>query len=76
MKKPSKELLNKCICGKCPSYIKCKKPEYAFCFICKSSCIKEENGCICAQCPVTKELRLKNIYYCVYGTEDQMNKNK
>jgi len=57
-----------CICGSCPSYKECSEKK-AFCFLGKSKCIKEENGCICSGCPVHSKFGLKHGYYCTRGKE-------
>ena len=56
-----------CICGKCPSWVECGE-KGGFCLIGKSTCIKEEKGCICPDCPVTKKMGLKHGYYCTRGS--------
>jgi hypothetical protein len=76
------EILKLCICESCPSYVDCgtqgKSKEKAFCmaFVGKSACITQENGCLCGACPVKSKMKLKNIYFCTKGSEDQQNKNK
>jgi hypothetical protein len=59
-----------CICKSCPSYVK-DETELGFChpFIGKSKIITEERGCNCPQCPVYKEMKLKNGYYCTRKSE-------
>ncbi len=32
-------------------------------------CITNEKGCICPDCPVTKEYGLKNTFFCMKGAE-------
>jgi len=61
-----------CICKNCPSYIECDE-EIGYCLIGKSKCIKEEKGCICGGCPVTKEMKLKHGYYCTRGSEKEQS---
>jgi len=63
-----------CICAKCPSYVECK--DIAFCVKRKSKCIKQERGCICGGCPVHKELKLKNGYYCTRDNEEKQNEKE
>jgi len=61
-----------CICPKCPSYTSCAKnaKELLFCATGKSfMCIDQEKGCICPGCPVTKQLGLKNKFFCTKGSE-------
>ncbi|MFH1972434.1 MAG: DUF2769 domain-containing protein [archaeon] len=38
--------------------------EGLFCAFEKSNCISKEKGCICAQCKVHKENKLKKLYFC------------
>lgn len=63
-------VLSMCICRSCPSWVECKE-NGGFCFptIGKSKCIKEEKGCVCGGCPVTKKMKLKHVYYCTKGSE-------
>jgi hypothetical protein len=63
-----------CICRICPSFVDCKE-EVAFCLgsIGKSSCIAEEQGCLCPGCPVLESEGFSHVYYCTRGTEtDQL----
>jgi len=59
-----------CICKSCPSYVK-DETELGFChpFIGKSKIITEERGCNCPQCPVYKDMNMKNGYYCTRKSE-------
>ncbi|OPY32584.1 MAG: hypothetical protein A4E32_01166 [Methanomassiliicoccales archaeon PtaU1.Bin124] len=60
-----------CNCPQCPSYNECAdaKSDLAFCIIGKGTCSFEENGCICASCPVAQEWGLMHQYYCINGAE-------
>ena len=55
-------------CGQCPSYAGTKEKDLGFCITGKSKIIKEENGCLCAACPVTGDLSLSWEYYCTRGS--------
>jgi len=74
------KILKLCICEGCPSYVDCSTPsqakEIAFCIssVGKSACITKENGCLCEACPVKSKMKLKNIYFCTKGSEEQQNK--
>ena len=39
--------------------------EGLFCAFEKSTCIKKEKGCRCAQCQVYKENKLNKLYFCL-----------
>jgi hypothetical protein len=61
-----------CICPSCPTYTNCAKnaKELLFCYHGKSfMCIDREKECNCPKCPVTKELELKNKFFCARGAE-------
>jgi hypothetical protein len=60
----------KCICKTCPSFVK-EETVVGFChpLISKSTVIKEERGCDCPRCPVYKEMKMKNGYYCTRMSE-------
>ena len=62
-------LASMCTCRGCPSYAGTGESQVMFCGSGKSSYITEEKGCICAECPVTPEMGLKNLYYCTRGNE-------
>jgi hypothetical protein len=65
-------LKTRCPCPTCPSYNKCAKEagETLFCSTGKSfMCISEEKGCNCPTCPITKEMGLKNKFFCTRGSE-------
>ena len=74
MKKKKGMAVSMCICRNCPSWVECGE-QGAFCFptIGKSKCIKDEKGCICGGCPVTKEMGLKHGYYCTRGSEKEQS---
>jgi hypothetical protein len=61
-----------CICGMCPSYVKCDE-EIAYCLAVagKSICIKKEDGCLCPGCPVLDEEGFQHAYYCIRGSETE-----
>jgi len=65
-----------CICATCPSFLKeeCLKAgeKGAYCLAGKSKVITKENGCVCADCPVTKKMALKWGYYCTRGSAAEM----
>lgn len=70
MEEKKKMVLSMCTCRGCPSYVDCQE-DIGYCFpgIGKSKCIKDEKGCICADCPVTTKMGLKHGYYCTRGSE-------
>lgn len=59
-----------CICKTCPTYVS-KESELGFChaLVGKSKVITEEKGCVCHNCPVHKQMSLKNGYYCTRKSE-------
>jgi hypothetical protein len=59
-----------CICRTCPTYIS-NESELGFChaLVGKSKIITEEKGCVCPNCPVYKQMSLKNGYYCTRKSE-------
>ncbi|MEN6610635.1 MAG: DUF2769 domain-containing protein [Methanoregulaceae archaeon] len=61
-----------CTCPTCPTYDRCAKnaKEMLFCATGKSfMCISDEKGCICPDCPVSKDFGLKYDYFCTKGSE-------
>jgi len=62
-----------CICGTCPTWIKCGEA-WAYCLIesGKSKCIKEEKGCVCPACPVQSQEGFTDQYYCTKGSEAEL----
>jgi len=65
-----KEGIRLCICGMCPSFVDCRE-EIAYCLAVsqKSSCITEEQGCLCPGCPVLEKEGFSHVYYCTRGSE-------
>ena len=68
------EVKEGCVCADCPSYVE-GMTELGFChpLVGKTDKITERRGCICPECPVYKMLGLKNGYYCVQGSELELN---
>jgi|GEM_PF-249298 len=68
------EVKEGCVCAKCPSYVE-GMTELGFChpMVGKTDKITERRGCICPECPVYKMMGLKNGYYCVQGSELELN---
>jgi len=64
----------KCVCKTCPSYVVGEK-EVGFChpLVGKSEKITERKGCDCPSCPIYKMLGLKRGYYCIQGSELEMD---
>jgi hypothetical protein len=62
-----------CICSKCPTYAGNKDPK-VYCARGASPQPIEMKGCKCADCPVQKMMRLKNMYYCYKGSNRQQKK--
>lgn len=68
-----------CICPDCPTYNECAKKngEVYYCVLGRSSiCITEEVGCICPACPITENMGLANMYFCINGTEREQRGTK
>lgn len=65
------ELMKMCNCPNCPTYTECAKnaKEGLFCAMGQSFCNTENKGCICATCPVHKQLELKYQAFCLMGSE-------
>ncbi len=64
----------KCICPTCPSYV-AGETEVGFChpLVGKSERITERKGCDCPTCPIYKMLGLKRGYYCIQGSELELD---
>ena len=60
---------DRCLCPGCPTYDDCMKGkgEKIFCSRGETECGPAPNGCICPECPVWMENKLKDRYYCVDG---------
>ena len=66
------DLKGMCNCPKCPTYTSCAKSamEGLFCgYGASFHCITDVKGCICAKCPVAKELGLGHAVFCQMGSE-------
>jgi hypothetical protein len=62
-----------CHCARCPTYSNCnsKKGELLFCLDGKTKCEVDNQGCICAACPVFIKYELQNEFYCIEGSEKE-----
>jgi hypothetical protein len=63
---------DKCKCPVCPSYTECAKNdnEGIFCLQGHSfRCIGQIRGCNCPNCQVKQDLSMKDMMYCVRGSE-------
>lgn len=61
-----------CPCPSCPTYTRCSinQEEKLFCMLGKSfMCISFQEGCICPECQVSKDMGLRNKYFCIHGDE-------
>ena len=68
-------LKKKCECGECVSYTTCATAKRAllFCVEGKSkTAIKDDKGCSCGTCHVSKELGFQHKDFCFKGSEQQM----
>lgn len=54
-------------CGRCPSYVGTGETKLAFCTLGKSEIIKEQKGCLCSQCPISKTMSMRWDHYCSKG---------
>jgi len=75
-KKLIDNLRSKCTCGACPTFKGTGETTLLFCYMGKSSKIKNQKGCICGGCPVKKQQGLKKVYFCLFGTEAEQQKAK
>jgi hypothetical protein len=67
------EKFGKCICERCPSFVKCQEDIY-FCFKGKSKCLVKEKGCICMACLIHKKAGFKKVFFCTRGKEEEQAK--
>lgn len=75
VQKQEEMVLSLCICQECPSWVECgEKGGYCFGTIGESTCITEEKGCICSDCPVTNKSGLEFRYYCTRGSAKEQEK--
>jgi hypothetical protein len=61
-----------CICPDCPTYTDCARDarERAYCVAGRSpACVAEDLGCVCPAYPVTAELELVYLTFCIEGSE-------
>ena len=74
MEERKKMAVGMCTCKQCPSFKACGESiGYCFPTIRRSSCIKQEMGCICGSCPVTAHMGLRHDYYCTRGSEKEQD---
>ena len=60
-----KDIVNKCKCKECPSYV-AGDAQTGYCFPMggTSKVITLEKGCVCESCPVWSEYELNHAHYC------------
>ena len=61
--------LGRCICERCPTFI--KGDTRLFCVHNKSKMDVVERGCLCRTCPVHIEYHLKGRAYCLRGKPEE-----
>ncbi len=69
-----RDLEARCTCPSCKTYTECAKAkaERLYCLEGKSpDCITKGVECICPSCPVQVEYTMRDMYYCIEGSEDQ-----
>lgn len=58
-------VIGKCLCSKCPTYVKDDSPVgYCYPLIGTSKNIKWEKECVCETCPIYNEYELTHTFYC------------
>ena len=62
---PSEKDLSRCVCARCPSYV--KGDSALFCVHGRSKLEVAERGCICRTCPVHVDYHLGGRAYCLRG---------
>lgn len=70
MKVPdTKENAVNCICPNCPTHNACMKSPMTllYCARGKTRCSFERQGCLCGECPVASDYRLRDLYFCDIG---------
>ncbi len=74
-----KGLRDRCACPSCPTYTECARSnkELLFCIEGKSpTCITKAVRCICDTCPVELEYGMKNLFYCIEGSEAEKRRRR
>ncbi len=70
----TQENMEKCICGRCPTYLQAdcpkEKKEGLYCSKGKSACDLNQITCLCGSCPVYEKYELEGGYYCLRGAEE------
>ncbi|MHA1398485.1 MAG: DUF2769 domain-containing protein [Candidatus Heimdallarchaeaceae archaeon] len=72
-KRSAEQIPYMCLCSKCPSYVKTAESKLAFCTLGKSEVIKEQKGCLCNQCPISKTMSMRWDHYCIRGDAMQLS---
>jgi hypothetical protein len=68
-----KEVIQKCLCPSCPSYVDCGEKGFCYQDTPKSKCIKKEQGCLCPACPVEQAMGYEHVLYCTRGNEKEQS---
>jgi hypothetical protein len=60
-------------CGKCPTRNGTGETSLVFCALGKSSIIRQQKGCLCAQCPISRTMSLRWDHYCIRGKATELS---
>jgi len=72
-RKRAEDVLHLCRCDRCPTNTDKEQLNAVYCTLGKSKETREEKGCLCADCPITKTMSLRWQYYCIRGSAVQLS---
>jgi len=73
IKRSAEQVLHLCLCNKCPTNTETGDVNAVFCTFGKSEMIKEQKGCLCKDCSITKTMSLRWDSYCIRGSAVQLS---
>ena len=68
IKRSAEQVLYLCQCAKCATNCETGEINAVYCTFGKNEMNKEDKGCLCSDCPITKTMSLRWDHYCIRGS--------
>lgn len=68
IKRSAEQVIHLCQCSNCPTNCETGEINAVYCTFGISDMNKEQKGCLCSDCSITKTMSLRWDYYCTRGS--------
>ena len=68
IKRSAEQVIHLCQCSTCPTNCETGEINAVYCTFGTSTMNKEQKGCMCSTCAITKTMSLRWDYYCIRGS--------